>query len=42
MTAVVVLDAAVAVAEDERLRGVPVNADGAADDIVVDRVFVDV
>ncbi len=28
-------DAAVAVAEDERLRGVPVNADGAADDIVV-------
>lgn len=28
-------DAAVAIVEDERLRGVPVNADGAADDIVV-------
>ncbi len=29
-------DAAVAVAEDERLRGAPVNADGAGDDIVVE------
>jgi hypothetical protein len=29
-------DAAVAVAEDERLRGEPVNADSAADDIVVE------
>lgn len=29
-------DAAVAIAEDERLRGEPVNSDGAADDIVVE------
>jgi hypothetical protein len=29
-------DAAVVLAEDERLRGAPINADGAADDIVVE------